>query len=268
MVENAECIEDFVTALRTHSSLTNVIYSPNPPASHVDIDRWQTLNAPYTLPSDFKSFCLATNGFDLSYDIKSQDETIPLGKASICALSELSRIRALDYNDTSAIDLAVPPPFPHAKALSRRALAGAAAFVLTQDFRHIGGRFCFFYREGCVDSPEIWLQDLALEWWYVCSSFSDLMRLFFYHFCLPRWALIFTDTLPDQAALHWLRLLAPKRLELDLSYKRSLNVPSLGKVVDKSSLSVTPKLDTSRLLSLLEGETKNERVESKQRVRS
>ncbi|KAL0212622.1 hypothetical protein RCL1_006248 [Eukaryota sp. TZLM3-RCL] len=256
--ESFQSIEDFVEQLRSHPLLQDVQFLPQSPSSSQDINEWEQRNSPFQLPADFKSFYLTRNGFSLSYLIKKGPTTIPLGKASLLPLKKISRIRSLDFNDRSGLDLTTPPSLPHAKSLTRSVLSAAAAFVISNDISHLGGRLTMFYKEGTIENPEYWFQDYSCQWFFVCSSFTSLLRLCFIHLCLPRWPCIFTDILPDPNVLNWYRLLVPKRLSLDLESLESKKARKRdGSPVDSLQLSAvkpsltTPKLDTSRLQSLL-----------------
>jgi len=186
--------------LENHTGVSKVQLCDRQPASKRDILSWQTANYPYSLPEDFKSFLLISDGLQLLWHVEMPDsEPLPIGRMQLNPLASVRQAQ-IDSDDVFV------------DQEGRTVSVKCAAFEIDS----FDGRVVLFYR-GDTANPQVWFQDLSCTWHYIANSFTDYFRLMVTHLGLPRWHYIFTATGIDPAAKQWFRFLAPERLAADLA---------------------------------------------------
>ena len=70
-------------------------------------------------------------------------------------------------------------------------------------------------------NPQVWFQDPSTHWHYVCSSFTEYMRLSVAHFGIVGWQAAFSPEGLRASTAHWMGLVCPERLCVDRSYHTS-----------------------------------------------
>jgi len=71
------------------------------------------------------------------------------------------------------------------------------------------------------ENPQVWFQDPSTRWHYVCSSFTEYLRLSVAHFGIIGWQAAFSPEGLRTSTAHWMGLVCPERLCVDRSYHMS-----------------------------------------------
>ncbi|CAL1526089.1 unnamed protein product [Lymnaea stagnalis] len=213
------------------------------PAERPAVHLWEQKQS-LLLPDDLKNFYLTSNGFHLSWSVKMDNLTIPVGNMNINPLSQLTPLDAASdegaHLTPSLWDLNME------KEVKGRKLPN---FTSSKIFQLDGcqgyGKVCLVYNEsqngesqhenddevesGVMMSTsdfvtELWFLDRSLRWHYMCPSFQAYYRLMLMHLGLPHWQFAFTDIGLPPISKQWFNMFAPIRLELDI--EGAVNVPS------------------------------------------
>mmetsp|Transcript_1640 Transcript_1640/g.2460 ORF Transcript_1640/g.2460 Transcript_1640/m.2460 type:complete len:296 (-) Transcript_1640:24-911(-) len=179
--------------LESHKGVTNVQFFEIGGVSNEDIQEWERDNSPYKLPNDFKNFLKISDGLLLRWNIKLNNEAIPLGNMHLNSLETVKKIK-----DNNVI----------AYSIDSSANDGHVAFV--------------YPKHNKFSEPEVWFQDLSCEWFFVAKSFTEYYRLMIMHLGLPHWQYAFTKVGIDPISKVWFRFLCPDRLQIDLYHHQCL----------------------------------------------
>nr|XP_055180131.1 tubulin polyglutamylase complex subunit 2 isoform X5 [Nyctereutes procyonoides] len=77
--------------LESSPGVTEVTIIEKPPAERHMISSWEQKNN-CMLPEDVKNFYLMTNGFHMTWSVKLDEHTIPLGSMAINSISKLTQL--------------------------------------------------------------------------------------------------------------------------------------------------------------------------------
>ncbi|XP_034498950.1 tubulin polyglutamylase complex subunit 2 isoform X5 [Ailuropoda melanoleuca] len=77
--------------LESSPGVTEVTIVEKPPAERHMISSWEQKNN-CVLPEDVKNFYLMTNGFHMTWSVKLDEHTIPLGSMAINSISKLTQL--------------------------------------------------------------------------------------------------------------------------------------------------------------------------------
>lgn len=172
---------------------------------------WESVNKPYKLPDDLKSFYLISNGIRLTWNIIFQQKEFPLGLINIDSLSSLN-----------PLDISIFPNFegiynhPHVKI--NKKIKKYKIFQL--DSTCTWGTIGLVYIDN-YNNPQIWFQDVSGEWYYIAPSFTDYFRLIVIHLGIPKWHFAYTEYGLDPITIQWFRFVNPDRLNIIMNYWKS-----------------------------------------------
>ncbi|NWT31395.1 TPGS2 polyglutamylase, partial [Cardinalis cardinalis] len=168
------------------------------------------------LPEDLKNFYLMTDGFQMTWSVKTDDTPMPLGSMVINSISKLCRLGGSSmYTLPSAPTLADleddtdeegngdKPEKPHFDSRS---------LIFELDPCNGNGKVCLVYKHAePVVSPdtEIWFLDRALYWHFLTKTFTAYYRLLITHLGLPQWQYAFTSYGVSPQAKQWFNMYKP-----------------------------------------------------------
>ncbi|KAF7243815.1 Tubulin polyglutamylase complex subunit 2 [Varanus komodoensis] len=168
------------------------------------------------LPEDLKNFYLMTDGFHMTWSVKSDESPMPLGSMTINGISRLNRLGTSPaYSLPSAPTLADleeadeeggdkdQPEKPH---LDSRSL------IFELDPCGGNGKVCLVYKHtkpAVSPDSEIWFLDRALYWHFLTKTFTAYYRLLIAHLGLPQWQYAFTSYGISPQAKQWFNMYKP-----------------------------------------------------------
>ncbi|XP_026983591.1 tubulin polyglutamylase complex subunit 2 isoform X1 [Sagmatias obliquidens] len=162
--------------LESSPGVTEVTIIEKAPAERHMISSWEQKNN-CVLPEDLKNFYLMTNGFHMTWNVKLDEHTIPLGSMAINSISKLTQL-----NQSSLYSL------PNAPTLAD----------LEDDTQ-----------EALAQDTEIWFLDRALYWHFLTDTFTAYYRLLITHLGLPQWQYAFTSYGISPQAKQWFNMYKP-----------------------------------------------------------
>ncbi|KAI1240251.1 hypothetical protein IHE44_0011709 [Lamprotornis superbus] len=164
------------------------------------------------LPEDLKNFYLMTDGFQMTWSVKTDDTPMPLGSMVINSVSKLCRLGGSSvYTLPSAPTLADleddtdeegngdKPEKPHFDSRS---------LIFELDPCNGNGKVCLVYKHAEPDT-EIWFLDRALYWHFLTKTFTAYYRLLITHLGLPQWQYAFTSYGVSPQAKQWFNMYKP-----------------------------------------------------------
>lgn len=192
-------VQQLLGALEDKDEVARVAYHEREPATAAVLAAWLAANSPVEMPADLDAFLQATNGFLLQWAARFGDGEVPLGSMQINTADDIVPV------DGDLVTVNAAPAAPSSDVERLFALDAAAH-----------GTVCLAYTAGSAFAG-IWFLDRARQLWFLCSTFTDYLRLMLVHLGLPRWHLVYTDAGLDPVAKQWLRYLAPNRVAHALS---------------------------------------------------
>ncbi|XP_054253300.1 tubulin polyglutamylase complex subunit 2 isoform X6 [Indicator indicator] len=157
--------------LETSPGVAEVTFVEKEPAERHTIISWEQKNS-CILPEDLKNFYLMTNGFQMSWSVKTNGNEDKPGK-------------------------------PHFDSRS---------LIFELDPCNGNGKVCLVYKQAKpVVSPdtEIWFLDRALYWHFLTKTFTAYYRLLITHLGLPQWQYAFTSYGVSPQAKQWFNMYKP-----------------------------------------------------------
>ena len=151
---------NFLTKLEGLKEISSVRFHSERGVSADDVLEWERTNDPYSLPNDIASFQTMSDGVEIYWDVLLGEESVTVGDMKLHGLHKMKRIES----------------------------SHLAAFVLESQV-DVGDIALVFMREASSDSvtyeesvkTEIWFRDISLEWHFVCSTFTQLLRIMVVH---------------------------------------------------------------------------------------
>ncbi|KAM9677077.1 tubulin polyglutamylase complex subunit 2 isoform 3-T3 [Dama dama] len=199
---------------RVHESspgVTEVTIIEKLPAERHMISSWEQKNN-CVLPEDLRNFYLMTNGFHMTWNVKLDEHTIPLGSMAINSISKLTQL-----NQSSMYSL------PNAPTLAD----------LEDDIQ-----------EGLAQDTEIWFLDRALYWHFLTDTFTAYYRLLITHLGLPQWQYAFTSYGVSPQAKQWFNMYKPITYNTNLLTEETdsfVNKLDPSKVFKSKNKTIIPK---------------------------
>ncbi|XP_025942880.1 tubulin polyglutamylase complex subunit 2 isoform X2 [Apteryx rowi] len=185
--------------LETSPGVAEVTFVEKEPAERHTIISWEQKNS-CVLPEDLKNFYLMTDGFQMTWSVKTDDTPMPLGSMVINSVSKLCRLGGSSMytlpnaptladleDDTDEEGNEDKPEKPHFDSRS---------LIFELDPCNGNGKVCLVYKHTKpVVSPdtEIWFLDRALYWHFLTKTFTAYYRLLITHLGLPQWQYAFTS---------------------------------------------------------------------------
>ncbi|KAM9757916.1 tubulin polyglutamylase complex subunit 2 [Menidia menidia] len=199
--------------------VVDVRFAEREPAEKRSLLSWEQKNT-CILPEDLRDFYLTTDGFTLTWNVKLDNECVPLGcmmvnsvarlcpllqPVSLFSLPNAPSLADLDWEGSSpGSGLEHAPAAPHFDARSR---------IFELDSCGGNGKVCLVYKNctpGVVaQKSEIWFLDRALCWHFLTATFTSYYRLMITHLGLPEWQYAFTPYGPSPQAKQWASLYQP-----------------------------------------------------------
>ncbi|XP_027992212.2 tubulin polyglutamylase complex subunit 2 isoform X2 [Eptesicus fuscus] len=180
--------------LESSPGVTEVTIIEKAPAERHMISSWEQKNN-CVLPEDVKNFYLVTNGFHMTWSVKLDEHSIPLGNMAINSITKLTQL-----NQSSMYAL------PNAPTLAD----------LEDDTQ-----------EALAQDSEIWFLDRALYWHFLTDTFTAYYRLLLTHLGLPQWQYAFTSYGISPQAKQWFNMYKP------ITYNTSLLTEETDSFVNK-----------------------------------
>ncbi|KAJ0023577.1 hypothetical protein NQD34_003476 [Periophthalmus magnuspinnatus] len=206
-----------IRILENMPGVADVRFAEREPAEKRSLLSWEQKRA-CILPEDLRDFYLTTDGFTLNWNVKLDNESVPLGCMKLNSVSRLSPLMPpvslfslpnapslcdLDWDEKEP-GLSWSPAPPHFDSRSR---------IFELDSCGGNGKVCLVYKNctpGVVaQSSEVWFLDRSLGWHFLTSSFTSYYRLMITHLGLPEWHYNFTPYGPSPQAKQWASLYQP-----------------------------------------------------------
>ncbi|KAF1466238.1 Tubulin polyglutamylase complex subunit 2, partial [Pygoscelis adeliae] len=201
--------------LETSPGVAEVTFVEKEPAERHTIISWEQKNS-CILPEDLKNFYLMTDGFQMTWSVKTDDTPMPLGSMVINSVSKLCRLGGSSMytlpnaptladleDDTDEEGNGDKPEKPHFDSRS---------LIFELDPCNGNGKVCLVYKHAKpVVSPdtEIWFLDRALYWHFLTKTFTAYYRLLITHLGLPQWQYAFTSYGVSPQAKQWFNMYKP-----------------------------------------------------------
>ncbi|KAM3845174.1 tubulin polyglutamylase complex subunit 2 isoform 2-T4 [Vipera latastei] len=207
--------------LETSPGVTEVMFLEKEPAERHAIISWEQKNACF-LPEDLKNFYLMTDGFQMTWNVKFDDNPVSLGCMMVNSISKLTRLSvspayALPSAPTLA-DLEDSDEEEGNKEQPKRPHLDSRSLIFELDSCSGTGKVCLVYKNTkAVASPEseIWFLDRGLYWHFLTKSFTAYYRLMITHLGLPQWQYLFTSYGLSPQAKQWFNMYKPITLDTE-----------------------------------------------------
>ncbi|XP_057382523.1 tubulin polyglutamylase complex subunit 2 isoform X1 [Balaenoptera acutorostrata] len=219
--------------LESSPGVTEVTIIEKAPAERHMISSWEQLalqreittaehppTLPYqknncVLPEDLKNFYLMTNGFHMTWNVKLDEHTIPLGSMAINSISKLTQL-----NQSSLYSLPNAPTLADLEDDTQEASENqpekphfdSRSVIFELDPCNGNGKVCLVYKRGkpaLAQDTEIWFLDRALYWHFLTDTFTAYYRLLITHLGLPQWQYAFTSYGISPQAKQWFNMYKP-----------------------------------------------------------
>ena len=79
--------------LENHIGITSVEFVERTGCAEVSIQKWEEENVPIKLPDDYKAFLQISDGLQLGWKIKKNEQIFNLGSMNLNRLREIKRIK-------------------------------------------------------------------------------------------------------------------------------------------------------------------------------
>jgi tubulin polyglutamylase complex subunit 2 len=155
-----------------------------------------------------------SDGLSLNWKIKKNDQIFSLGQMHLNKLRDIKRIKGEHFKFSS-----LAGDDSSDEDDSNEESKDIGAFDI--DTKVKNGRLALIYRNNKPSKPQIWVQDLSCNWYYIANTFTDYFRLMIMHLGLPNWHYAFTEVGLDPQTLQWFRFLSPERLAIDIENRKN-----------------------------------------------
>ncbi|XP_036892466.1 tubulin polyglutamylase complex subunit 2, partial [Sturnira hondurensis] len=200
--------------LESSPGVTEVTIREKPPAERHMISSWEQKNN-CVLPEDVKNFYLMTNGFQMTWSVKLDEHTIPLGSMEINSIAKLTQL-----NQSSMYSLPNAPTLADLEDDTQEACENqpkkphfdSRSVIFELDPCNGNGKVCLVYKNGkpaLAKDTEIWFLDRALYWHFLTETFTSYYRLLITHLGLPQWQYAFTNYGVSPQAKQWFNMYKP-----------------------------------------------------------
>ncbi|XP_051932708.1 tubulin polyglutamylase complex subunit 2 isoform X2 [Hippocampus zosterae] len=241
--------------LESMPGVVDVRLAEREPAEKRNLLSWEQRNN-CILPEDLRDFYLTTDGFTLTWNVKLDNECVPLGCMTINSVGRLQpllqptpvfslpnapSLADLDWDESSAecgLPNASTPP--HFDSRSR---------IFELDSCGGNGKVCLAYKNSTpgvvAQQSEIWFLDRSLCWHFLTATFSSYYRLMITHLGLPEWQYSFTPYGPSPQA-KWASLYQPLTFRSELSLTASAGDLHLNKLDPTKAFKAKAKVPTPK----------------------
>ncbi|XP_061225001.1 tubulin polyglutamylase complex subunit 2 isoform X2 [Neopsephotus bourkii] len=246
--------------LETSPGVAEVKFVEKEPAEHHTIISWEQKNS-CILPEDLKNFYLMTDGFQMTWSVKTDGKSIliadtpmPLGSMVINSVSKLCRLGGSSMytlpnaptladleDDTGEEGHGDKPEKPHFDSRS---------LIFELDPCNGNGKVCLVYKHAkpvVSSDTEIWFLDRALYWHFLTKTFTAYYRLLITHLGLPQWQYAFTSYGVSPQAKQWFNMYKPITINMSLSEEADFFVNKLDPNKVFKSKNKTPVIKKKQL---------------------
>lgn len=234
--------------LESSPGVTEVTIIEKAPAERHMISSWEQKNN-CVLPEDVKNFYLMTNGFHMTWSVKLDEHTIPLGNMAINSITKLTQL-----NQSSMYSLPNAPTLADLEDDAEEANENqpekphfdSRSVLFELDPCNGNGKVCLVYKKGkpaLAKDTEIWFLDRALYWHFLTDTFTAYYRLLITHLGLPQWQYAFTNYGISPQAKQWFNMYKPITYNTNLlteetdSFVNKLDPSKVFKSKNKTSVS-------------------------------
>ncbi|XP_006889255.1 PREDICTED: tubulin polyglutamylase complex subunit 2 isoform X2 [Elephantulus edwardii] len=220
------------------------------PAERHMISSWEQKNN-CMLPEDVKNFYLMTNGFHMTWSVKLDDSTIPLGSMAINSISRLTQLNQSSMyslpNAPTLADLEDDTEEGTLEELPAKPHFDSRSVIFELDSCNGNGKVCLVYKNGkpgLAQDTEIWFLDRALYWHFLTDTFTAYYRLLITHLGLPQWQYAFTSYGISPQAKQWFNMYKPITYNTNLLTEEAdsfVNKLDPSKVFKSKNKVLTPK---------------------------
>uniref|UniRef100_A0A4W2BRM2 Tubulin polyglutamylase complex subunit 2 n=1 Tax=Bos indicus x Bos taurus TaxID=30522 RepID=A0A4W2BRM2_BOBOX len=235
--------------LESSPGVTEVTIIEKPPAERHMISSWEQKNN-CVLPEDLKNFYLMTNGFHMTWNVKLDEHTIPLGSMAINSISKLTQL-----NQSSMYSLPNAPTLADLEDDIQEASENhpekphfdSRSVIFELDPCNGNGKVCLVYKRGkpgLAQDTEIWFLDRALYWHFLTDTFTAYYRLLITHLGLPQWQYAFTSYGISPQAKQWFNMYKPITYNTNLLTEETdsfVNKLDPSKVFKSKNKTIIPK---------------------------
>ncbi|XP_077429058.1 tubulin polyglutamylase complex subunit 2 isoform X1 [Vanacampus margaritifer] len=243
--------------LENMPGVVDVLLAEREPAEKMSLLSWEQKNN-CILPEDLRDFYLTTDGFTLTWNVKLDNESVPLGCITVNSVGRLQpllqptrvfslpnapSLADLDWEESSAecAGLANASTPPHFDSRSR---------IFELDSSGGNGKVCLAYKNSTpgvvAQQSEIWFLDRSLCWHFLTTTFSSYYRLMITHLGLPEWQYSFTPYGPSPQAKQWASLYQPLTFTSELSLTHSAGDSHLNKLDPTKAFKAKAKVPTPK----------------------
>ncbi|XP_045383630.1 tubulin polyglutamylase complex subunit 2 [Lemur catta] len=200
--------------LESSPGVTEVTILEKVPAERHMISSWEQKNN-CMMPEDLKNFYLMTNGFHMTWSVKLDEHTIPLGNMTINSISKLTQLNQSSmYSLPNAPTLADLEDDTHEASEDQpeKPHFDSRSVIFELDSCNGNGKVCLVYKTGkpaLAQDTEIWFLDRALYWHFLTDTFTAYYRLLITHLGLPQWQYAFTSYGISPQAKQWFSMYKP-----------------------------------------------------------
>jgi hypothetical protein len=211
-----------ITYLESLDECHEIKFSSNREVQSHEFALWDKKYPPFKLPNDLKKFYSIFNGFLLQWNIEldSNETIIPIGEMRINSLEEI-KILYLDFMFPQLnlpSDVVVAPTLQNCTVFTLDSYSSLGYVLLVYRYHASMGNICDS-NPSLLDSPEIWLLTTTGQMIYICSSFTQYLRLMVTHLGIYHWQLAFSDDGLSQVSEQWMHLFCKERLIIDKHYR-------------------------------------------------
>ena len=82
-----------ISFLENHIGISDVEFIERSGCADITIQKWEEENTPIRLPDDYKAFLQISDGLQLNWKIRKNEQTINLGSMNLNRLREIKRIK-------------------------------------------------------------------------------------------------------------------------------------------------------------------------------
>ncbi|XP_061730712.1 tubulin polyglutamylase complex subunit 2 isoform X1 [Nerophis ophidion] len=226
------------------------------PAEKRSLLSWEQKNN-CILPEDLRDFYLTTDGFTLTWNVKLDNECVPLGCMTVQSVGRLRPLQQptllfslpnapsladLDWEESSSEcvlpNAPLPPHFDSRSCIFELDSCGG------------NGKVCLVYKNSTpgvvAQQSEIWFLDRSLCWHFLTATFSSYYRLMITHLGLPEWQYSYTPYSPSPQAQQWASLYQPLIYRNELSLPDSFGDSHLNKLDPLKAFKAKTKVPTPK----------------------
>eukprot|EP01041_Mallomonas_annulata_P006454 gene6454-13037_t len=209
---------------------------------------WERKNAPFKLPSDFKSFYSIFNGIILQWKVSIGGKKVLIGDIRLNPLDSIQKQTAdghsvcMEPSHWSYIPL--DPKTCTAFALDPLGEFGQIMLIFRQPKQESSQRLGEDAGSSPVPpEPEVWFLDVSSRWHYLCATFTHLLRIAVVHMGIAGWQLAYTPEGLSDCTQNWMRLFCRERLCIDIHHSQITTTSSSSSSTRKTGTGTGNAID-------------------------